>query len=386
MTEIFEEVVNLRRELHQHPEIGFDLPKTLALVRRELDALGIEYTDKFGQSSIVATICPEKKDFTIGLRADMDALPIQEPEGVPFISQHPGCMHACGHDMHTATLLGVAKLLKQRESELNCRVKLLFTPAEEYVSPGCKQLAENGVMEDIDCILAYHVDPEIPLGMVAVDAGGQGANSMGFTVEFFGQTAHAASQHKGKDAISMAVEAYQAMHIMVAKEFSANEPRVLNIGTIHGGKTNNIVCDYCEMFGTHRTHSDEVSEKLMQRIKEICHGVAAMNGARAEVTVKKFLPFVINNEVVTQRIYEAAKQVIGEENIFHKRRNLGGEDFSFLCRQKPGMQFRVGTRTDEPRSALPLHNDKLIFDERALDIAMKMMVQFVLDNQNGITF
>ena len=124
----------------------------------------------------------------------------------------------------------------------------------------------------------------------------------------------------------------------------------------------------------------------MQRIKEICHGVAAMNGARAEVTVKKFLPFVINNEVITQRIYEAAKKVIGEENIFHKRRNLGGEDFSFLCRQKPGMQFRVGTRTDEPRSALPLHNDKLIFDERALDIAMKMMVQFVLDNQNGITF
>ena len=150
----FEYMVQMRRQLHQYPEIGFDLPKTLALVKGQLEAMSIPYTEEFGKSSVVATINPSCTGFTIGIRGDMDALPIQEANDVPYCSKIPNQMHACGHDAHTAILLGMAKELKARESELACRVKLLFTPAEEYIEPGCKQMAENGVMDDIDCAIA----------------------------------------------------------------------------------------------------------------------------------------------------------------------------------------------------------------------------------------
>lgn len=381
----FEYVVNLRRELHQYPEVGFDLPKTLALVRRELDKLGIPYTEEFGKSSIVATINPDCKGTTIGIRGDMDALPMQEETGLPFASKIPGQMHACGHDGHTAMLIGVAKELKAREAELSCRVKLLFTPAEEYIEPGCKQLAENGVMDDIDFAVACHVGPDSDTGKIAIRDGGINANSMGFTVEFFGTSSHAASQQKGKDAIAMAVEAYSAMEIMVAKEFAPTEPRLFNIGVIQGGQTNNIICNYCKMFGSARAHSDAVSEKLITRIREICEGVAKMNGGEAKVTVNKFLPFVLNNEAVAENLRVAARKIVGEENVFVPGRGLGGEDFGFLSRKKPCAFFRLGTRNGEATSHV-LHTVKFDLDENALAIGMKIFIQFVLDNQGGIQF
>ena len=378
-------VIKLRRELHEYPEIGFDLPKTLALVRRELDAMGIPYTEAFGRSSIVATINPECKGTTIGIRADMDALPMQEATGLPFASKIPGQMHACGHDSHTAMLLGTGRELKAREKELSCRVKLLFTPAEEYIEPGCKQLAENGVMDDIDFAIGCHVGPNKTTGHIGMRKGGVGANSMGFTVEFFGHSSHAASQQKGKDAIAMAVEAYTAMEIMVAKEFAPNVPRLFNIGAFNGGHTNNIICDYCKLFGSARSHSDEVSEQLITRIREICEGIAKMNGGEAKVTVNKFLPYVLNNDTVTDRLWASAAKVVGEENVFEVERGLGGEDFGFLSRKKPCAFFRLCTKKDEATSHV-LHTVKFDIDESAMAIGVRTFLQFVLDNQNGIEF
>ncbi|MBR4863764.1 MAG: amidohydrolase [Oscillospiraceae bacterium] len=380
-----EYVIGLRRELHQYPEIGFDLPKTLALVRRELDKLGVPYTEEFGKSSIVATINPECKGVTIGIRGDMDALPMQEETGLPFASKIPGQMHACGHDGHTAMLIGMAKELKAREKELACRVKLLFTPAEEYIEPGCKLMAEDGVMDDIDFAVSCHVGPDSDTGRIAIRNGGINANSMGFTVEFFGTSSHAASQQKGKDAIAMAVEAYTAMEIMVAKEFSPNEPRLFNIGVIQGGQTNNIICNYCKMFGSSRAHSDEVSEKLITRVREICEGIAKMNGGEAKVTVNKFLPYVLNNDAVAEQLRISAKKIVGDDNVFVPGRGLGGEDFGFLSRKKPCAFFRLGTRCSEATSHV-LHTVKFDLDENALAIGMKIFLQFVLDNQNGIAF
>jgi len=379
-----EYAVGLRRELHRFPEIGFDLPKTLAIVRRELEAMGIGYTEQFGKSSIVATINGEKNGFTFGLRADMDALPITECANVPFPSEHSGCMHACGHDIHTAMLLAVARQLQNRKDELPCRVKLLFTPAEEYSTPGCQLMAEDGVMEDIDCIVATHVEPNLKVGSIAADAGGQGANSMGFTIDFFGTSAHAARQNMGHDAIGMAVEAYQALHWMVAKEIDPVQPRLLNIGSIHGGNTNNIICDNCKMFVSARTHSDSVSQYIFDRAVEICQGIAAMKGGSARVEITKFLPYVENHPVVTEKIRQAAAKIVGQSNIVTRPRSMGGEDFSFLSRIKPGMQFRIGTQNDDPDTARALHNDHIVFDERCLQIGIDVMVQFVLDNKDGI--
>lgn len=377
--------IALRREIHEYPEIGFDLPKTLAVVRRELDAMGIEYTEKYGRSSIVGTI-NEGKPFTIGLRADMDALPVQEQTGLPFASKIDGQMHACGHDTHTAMLLAVAKLLNERKDEINCCVKLLFTPAEEYITPGAKEMAENGVMDDIDCAVACHIAPTKDVGQVAVIPGGANGNSMGFTIEFFGTTSHAARQQSGKDAIMMAVEAISAMQAVVAHEIDPIEPRLLNVGSIHGGSTNNVICDYCKLFCSSRTHSDEVTQYILDRATQISQSIAQMNGGSAKVTVNKFLPYVLNNEIMTERLKESAARVVGEENIFSYKRGMGGEDFAFFSRIKPCVQFRLGVRSEDPRSAKALHNAEFTPDERALGIGVRTFVQFVMDNMNGIEF
>ena len=386
MTDYAAYAAELRHELHQCPEIGFDLPQTLAVVRRELNAMGIEFTEKYARSSIVGVINPEKTQFTIGIRADMDALPIEEKSSNPFKSKNPGKMHACGHDAHTATLLAVARQLNDMKDQIRCRVKLLFTPAEEYITPGCKEMVEGGVMDDIDCVIACHVDNDLEVGSIYLNAGGYNANSMGFTVEFFGTPAHAIAQQNGVDAIHMAVQAYMAMEMMVAKEIPATTPKLLNIGMVKGGVTNNIICNYCKMFGSCRSFDDDVAAKMERRIKEICQGVAAMAGGRAEVTINKFLPYVINNETMTERMRVAAAKVIGEDHITEKLRPMGGEDFAFLGRVKPGVMFRLGTRGDNPDTHNKAHNDKFDVDERCFAVSIPIFVQFVLDNMDGISF
>lgn len=380
-----EYAVGLRRELHMHPEIGFDLPNTLSVVRRELDAMGIPYTEEYGRSSIVATINPEKSHFTIGIRGDMDALPIQEVSDKPYCSQIPGAMHACGHDAHTAMLLTTGRRLWESRDKINCCVKLLFTPAEEYINPGCKEMVEAGVTDTFDCAIACHVNPNLDMGKIRTSAGGGNANSMGFTVEFFGLSSHAASQQRGKDAIAMAVEAYTAMEIMVAKEFSPKEPRLLNIGTIHGGQTNNVICNYCKMFGSARSWDDNVSEQLITRIRQICEGIAAMHGGEAKVTVNKFLPYIENHPAMARQMKLSAAKVIGVENVLPIDRGLGGEDFAFFSRKKPCVLYSLGTRSSA-ETGFALHNDHFDLDERAMMVGVDIFTQFVFDNMDGINF
>ena len=378
---------SLRHELHMYPEIGYDLPKTLSLIRRELEANGIAYTEEFGKSSIVATINPDCKGTTIGLRADIDALPIQEDSDLPWKSQIPGQGHMCGHDIHCANLLATGKWLKDHQDQLRCRVKLLFTPAEEYIEPGCKQLAENGVMDDIDFAIACHADPSYLVGTIGLSAGGQGSNSMGITMEFFGTAAHATAQRKGKDAITMAVMAHQAMHTMVAKELLPQEARMLNIGSIHGGNTNNIICDHCTMFASARAFTDKSSQLLLDRITQICQGVAAMQGGSAKVTVNKLLPYMDNDPNVTKAVYASAAKALGQEKIFGRERKLGGEDFGFLARKKPCVMFRLGTKNPEnPATSGALHSAKVQFDDGCFETGLAVMTQFVLDNQDGLAF
>lgn len=377
--------IGLRRQLHRRPEIGFDLPETLALVRRELDAMGIPYTETYGKSSIVATVNPECKGFTIGLRGDMDALPIQEKTNCEFKSEIDGQMHACGHDLHTAILLGAARKLVDMKDQLRCRVKLLFTPAEEYITPGCKLMAEDGVMDDIDCAIGAHVITSLPTGHIATRVGGANANSMGMTAEFFGTSVHANVQQRGVDAIRMAVEAYTAMENMVAKELSPTEPRLLNIGVFQGGQTNNVICDYCKLFLTSRAHTDEVTEFMRRRIEEICTGIAAIHGGSAKVTVNKLLPFVLNNEKMVAAVRQTAQKMLGQSCVHESGRGLGGEDFGYLSRKKPCAFYYLGARADDvPGSDRPLHSADIVFDERCVQYGIDLFTQFVVDHQDGI--
>ena len=376
-------VVKIRRQLHMYPEIGFDLDRTLATLRAELDGIGVEYTEKFGKSSIVATVNPEKTAFTIGVRADMDALPIREENDVPYKSCIDGQMHACGHDAHTAIALATLRRVYEMRNELDCRVKFLFQPAEEFTTSGAKLMAQDGVMEDIDCIVALHCDTTFSVGTVAITEGPQNANSDGFMLDFFGKSAHAANQEKGIDANVMAMRAFMDIELAVAKEIAARSPVIFNVGAIHSGVTNNIIADHCSMFCTLRTWTDDTREYMLDKIKRICAAVAETAGGSYTYTTKKYYPIVHNDPKVTEMLRRAAIGTLGEENVLKNNRALGGEDFSYFANQKPGAFLRLGVRPADKDKIPGAHNSHFDIDESALEIGVNLFLQFIRDNQHG---
>ncbi|MBQ9131325.1 MAG: amidohydrolase [Clostridia bacterium] len=375
----------IRRQLHMYPEIGFNLDRTLTLLRNELDAMGIEYTEAYGKSSIVATINPEKTNFTIGIRADTDALPIREVAGREYGSRIDGQMHACGHDAHTAIALATAKKLQEIRDQINCRVKILFQSAEEYPPSGAKLMVADGAMEDIDCIVALHCDPAHDAGTVALGSMEQNAVSHGFYLHFYGRSSHVANQQEGVDAILMAVRACTALEMTVAKEIRATTPVVFNVGSIHGGEANNVICDHCVMFCTLRTWQGDTDAFLIQRFKDICQGIAQSAGGRFEFEESKYYPVLVNDPLVTERLRAAAVTALGEDHVHEKKtRGMGAEDFSYMCQEKPGAIMRLGIRNQACGITSGLHHDDFDVDEAALETGVNVFVQFVIDNLNGI--
>ena len=238
-------IIRIRRELHKVPELSFDLPETLKIIRRELDALGIPYSEEKGKSSIVATLNEGVGNKTIGIRADTDALPIQELRESEFKSTHPGKMHACGHDAHTAMLLGTAKALKEMEKDIHCCVKFIFQASEEGVS-GANLLCEDGVMDDIDFITACHVVPHMKVGTIQLNKTCSNASSRGFRIKLTGKACHVSTPQLGVDAIAMGTRVYTAIQLMRAREIAPAESLIVNIGEFHAGTANNIVPGYAE--------------------------------------------------------------------------------------------------------------------------------------------
>ena len=379
-------VIEKRRMIHEYPEIGFDLDRTLALVRGELEKFGIEYTEKYGKSSIVATLNPEKSHFTIGIRADMDALPIKEATDFPFKSRIDGQMHACGHDAHTAILLDTCRRLAEMKDKIDCRVKFIFQAAEEYPPSGARLMVADGVMDDIDCVIGLHVNTDYEAGQVALRYGARNATSDGFHLEFYGKPAHAAQQQNGVDAIMMAVKAYTEIEFMIAKEIKAQEAVIFNVGAIHGGVTNNIICDKCSMFCTLRTQKQANADYILEKIKKIIASIADVAGGEAKFVESKHYPIVMNDARIADALVSAFKTVVGEKNIFEREQGMGGEDFAYFANAKPGCMFELGVKPDIDDKVYGLHTDKFMIDEVALSVGSDIFVQFVLDNMGGIKF
>ncbi len=377
-------LIEARRKLHKYPEIGFELPRTLSFVKGELERFGVPFTEEYGKSSIVATINEGKGGYTIGIRADMDALPVVEKTGCSFKSKIKGQMHACGHDAHTAILLDVARRLSEIKDKISCRVKLIFQSAEEYKIPGAKLLVEDGVLEDIDCMLALHVDPNTETGKVAIAKGPLNALSNGFYLDFYGKSSHVAKQEKGIDAISLAVKSYVAIELMLAKELPSDSVCIFNIGKIQGGETSNVICDNVNMFCTLRTHDEQTAEYVIKRIKEIIRHTACAGRGRAKYTQLKCLPIVYNDDGVTDKIISVAKNLVGAENIKLWERSTIGEDFAFYSQKKPSCMFFLGVRNEEKKCSYALHQDKFNVDEEALSLGSDIFVQFVLENMKGV--
>lgn len=375
----------IRRELHACPGVGFELDETLAIIRRELEEMGVPYTEKYGKSSIIATVNEEKREYTLAFRADTDALPISEKNDVSYKSKNEGKMHACGHDAHTAILLDTIRKINKIKDEIPYRVKFIFQSAEEYTTSGAKLLCESGAMRGVSEIFGLHVTPRLEVGKTAISVGPQSATSLGFYLNFYGKSAHAAHREDGIDAIKMATLAYLKVEDMISEMRMGGDKTVFHVGKIEGGKTNNIVADKCSMFATLRSVGDSESKQTSAKIKKICESVAAERGGAFEFIEVKCYPVVINDEKSTDSARRACTDVVGEENVVSWQRDMGGEDFSYYTRIVPGCLFRLGTRNEELGVTEPLHSDRFNIDERALNIGSDVFLRIAINKAEKLS-
>lgn len=347
--------------------------------------MGVKYTEKYGKSSIVASINDELPGFTIGIRADMDALPINEMNDVEYKSRHEGKMHACGHDAHTAILLGTVKALSKIKNKIKCRVVFLFQPLEEGMGSGAKLMVEDGVMDDIDVIVALHVYNLLDTGKAGFMPGPVMASNHVFSIELFGKSGHAAMPHTAVDAISMGVQIYSQVQLVLTREIDPREKYTLNVGIFQGGKACNVVADYAMLSGTVRTYSDELAEYILKRLGDITRGVVSGAGGKYNLVLKKQLPVVINDKKVTGAIMKSAEKVLGKGNtVILDKPSMGSEDFAFYLQKKPGSFFRLGTGNKSKGITSDWHSSTFDIDEDALEYGARIFVQIVMDHMDGI--
>ena len=378
-------ILGIRHELHRHPELAFELPLTTALVRRELGNLGIPYTESYGKSSITAFINPDHKGFSIGLRADMDALPIIECTGLPFSSEFPEKMHACGHDAHTAMLLGTARSLKTFEKELRCRVVLVFQACEEGELSGARYMVQDGLMNEMDIIVGMHVENLLECGQIGVCPGVSMAASRPIHIKFIGKTAHATLPQTGVNALAMAVSTYNAINSLLATQMDPFEKFCCSVGMLSAGSTDNVIPDKAEMKISLRTFSKTIEDKIVEKIRSFAMNAAEQQNGKVEFHDEtKALP-LINDPNLTKRVLLSASRIVGEENVVDMPVKLSSEDFSFYLSEKPGVFVRLGTRNETKGYTTMPHNNDFLIDEDALEIGSKVQVQLVLDNMNGIS-
>ncbi len=374
--QIYEDVVALRRHLHMHPELSQQEEQTMAFVSDYLTGLNIPHQTNVGGHGIVAIIGDPKASFAVAVRADMDALPVLEQTGLPYASQNPGVMHACGHDVHTAILMGTAKILKGMESELPGAVKLFFQPAEEK-GGGAKPMIEAGCLQDppVKRVMGLHVDPAAPVGKVTFFNGPRSASSTKLHITINGRSCHGAQPQTGADAILAGAHVVTALQQVVSRSVAPTCPVVLTIGQFNGGTRHNIVTGKVEMSGTLRTLDLAVRDLVKERIHQVAEDTAVMYGATADVEIHDgYLP-VITDLAATQRMMEVAKEALGAENvILAKEPVMTSEDFCFFLDEVPGTFFDLGTTAPDCAWLQTLHNDHFAPDESCIKTGILLEV------------
>ena len=358
----FEDAVELRRRIHQQPELSMEEKETSALVREKLREYGISIAELPLETGVIGVLAGERPGRTILLRADMDALPVEERSGLPFASEKKGVCHSCGHDIHTAALLLAARVLGGIKKDLAGTVLFLFQPAEEKLN-GSQSVIDSGLFEK------YHPDcwPDLPAGTVGVRSGSFMASSDSVSLTVKGRGGHGAHPHKSVDPITAAAYILAELQTVVSRSVAPLEAAVLTMGRIEGGTAANVIPDTVTMEGTVRTVSRETRALMEEKIRQIaCHGAEAL-GASCEVEYKRGVPAVICDPAVVERIRKAAAEELGSENVVTlETPSMGSEDFARYLELVPGAMFRIGTASEDPATRLPLHNGGIRFDERAV--------------------
>lgn len=373
------EIVANRREFHMHPELGFEEVRTAGRLVRLLTSYGLEVETMVG-TGVVAYLRGSKPGKTLLVRADIDALPVQELASHEYRSQHDGKMHACGHDAHMAILLGVAKVLASRQKELAGTVKLVFQPAEEGPG-GALPMIEAGVLENpkVEAALGFHVWNNLPVGEIGVRSGPVMANTDQFDLVIEGKGGHGAMPHLSVDAIAVAGQVITALQTIVSRNVSPLDSAVVTLGKIRGGDRHNIIAQSVELSGTVRSFSKAVGDMLPKRIEDVVSGITQAMGADFRLDYHRTYPATVNDPGMTELVRQAALKVVGEGRVQETEPSMGGEDMAYFLREVPGCYFFIGTANPEKGLDNPHHHPGFDIDERGLPIGAKVVIQAIYD-------
>ena len=375
------QLVEWRRQIHQKPELGFQEKITAEFISQKLQNWGIEHQVGIAQTGIVAIIKGEKSASgkVLAIRADMDALPIQELNEVPYCSQRDGIMHACGHDGHTAIALGTAYYLHQHRQELNGTVKIIFQPAEEGPG-GAKPMIAAGVLKnpDVDAIIGLHLWNNLPLGTVGVRPGALMAAVELFRCTIFGKGGHGAIPHQTVDSLVVAAQIVSALQTIVSRNINPLDSAVVTVGELHAGTAVNVIADTAKMGGTVRYFNPDLAGFFKERIEKIIAGICQSHGANYDLDYIHLYPPVINDADIAALVRSVAQEVIEIPiGVFSECQTMGGEDMSFFLQEVPGCYFFLGSANAEKKLDYPHHHPRFDFDETALPMGVEMFVRCV---------
>ncbi len=383
--ELLDEVIATRRDLHEHPELGFEEVRTSGIVAQRLRALGFEVHERIGVTGVVGVLRGERAGKTIMLRADMDALPLPEETDHAYASREAGKMHACGHDGHVAMLLGAAKHVAQRREALAGTVVFCFQPAEEGRG-GAKAMIEAGLLERFGIERAYglHLYSQLPTGVLGFREGPFYASSDSIEIRIDGHGGHGAAPHLSVDPILVAAEFVASVQKVVSRQIDPIEPAVVTIGAIHGGTTHNVIPSSVSLLGTVRAFDATVRGKMAERIERVLRGVCEASGASYSFEYLWRYPVTSNDAVQTQYVRALAEQTLGAANVVSAERHMGAEDFSFFAQRVPACFFMLGSCrmvAGEPdkRTSFPHHHGKFDIDEAALTTGVTIMTALAFD-------
>ena len=374
-------IVNTRRTIHSHPEMGYQEEQTSTLVQARLRELGIPYRPGLAKTGVVAQIKGELGDGPcVLLRADMDALPIEEQSGVSFSSEVPGVMHACGHDAHTAMLLGAAELILDRKSTFAGTVKLMFQPAEEG-GGGAARMIEDGVLSEpkVDAAFMLHVWPELEAGQVSCGPGPQLAGANAFTITVKGRGGHGARPHDTIDPVVVGAQIVLAMQTLVSREVDPTVPAVVTLAAFNAGNVSNVIPDQAVIKGTIRAFDGELFKHLEQRVSEVAKTVGSALRATVDVEFAMSYPPSVCDPAMAEHLGESAKSLLGRDQVLVSKPEMGAEDFAFILQQVPGAMLWLGVKKPEWPQPKPVHTATFDIDESALPIGSSAMAGVALD-------
>lgn len=373
------QIVEWRRALHQRPELGFKEQITAAFVAEKLQAWGIDHQTGIAQTGIVATIAGRQPGPVLAIRADMDALPIQELNELPYRSQHDGVMHACGHDGHVSIALGTAYYLSQHRSDFAGTVKIIFQPAEEGPG-GAKPMVEAGVLKNpnVDAIIGLHLWNNLPLGTAGVRTGALMAAVEQFDCTIQGKGGHGAMPQQTIDSIVVAAQVITALQTIVSRNVDPLKAGVVTIGSFNAGHAHNVIANSARMTGTVRYFDPSFDGWFSQRIEQIISGICQAHGATYHLNYEQFYPPVINDGTIADLVRSVAETVIETPaGIVPECQTMGGEDMSFFLQEVPGCYFFLGSANPDKGLAFPHHHPRFDFDETALGMGVEIFVRCV---------